>query len=116
MSMWSLLGIQDALAETPASPPHGGQGLMSLVWMLAAFMIIFYFLLLRPQAKRAKEQRKLLESLTKGDEVVTSGGIAGKIVRVADNFMVLSVADNVEITIQKTAVMTVLPKGTLKTI
>ncbi|MGB6976246.1 MAG: preprotein translocase subunit YajC [Gammaproteobacteria bacterium] len=120
MSMWSLLGIQDALADAPApapaSPAHGAQSLMSLVWMLAAFMIIFYFLLLRPQTKRAKEQRKLLESLTKGDEVITNGGLAGRIVKVTDNFIVLNIADNVDITVQKMAVVTVLPKGTLKAI
>jgi preprotein translocase subunit YajC len=115
MNLWSLLGIQNALADTPA-PVHGGESLMSIVWMLAAFMIIFYFLLLRPQTKRAKEQRKLLESLTKGDEVVTNGGITGKVVKVADNFVVLNIADNVDITLQKAAVITILPKGTLKTI
>jgi preprotein translocase subunit YajC len=116
MNIWSILGIQTALADTPAAPAHGGQSLMSLVWMLAAFMIVFYFLLLRPQTKRAKEQRKLIEGLTKGDEVVTSGGMTGKIVKVTDSFIVLNVADNVDLTLQKMAVITVLPKGTLKAI
>ena len=114
MSIWSLLGIQDAFAAPAAG--HSSESLMSIVWMLAAFMIIFYFLLLRPQTKRAKEHRKLMESLAKGDEIITSGGIAGKIVKVTDNFIVLSIADNVDISVQKASIMTVLPKGTLKTI
>ncbi|MCY1466511.1 Sec translocon accessory complex subunit YajC [compost metagenome] len=70
----------------------------------------------RPQAKRAKEQKNLLSSLQKGDEVVTSGGIAGKITKVADDFVVVEVSDNVELKFQKGAIAATLPKGTLKAI
>jgi preprotein translocase subunit YajC len=70
----------------------------------------------RPQAKRAKEHKNLLGSLQKGDEVVTSGGIAGKVVKVADDFVVIEASDTVELKIQKMAVAAVLPKGTLKAI
>lgn len=84
--------------------------------MLAAFIGIFYFFILRPQTKRAKAQRDLIAQLTVGDEVVTAGGIVGKVHRVADNFFVLAIADNVEVVIQKQAVAGVLPKGSLNKI
>ena len=84
--------------------------------MLAGFVVIFYLLIWRPQAKRAKEHKSLLGSLQKGDEVVTSGGIAGKVVKVADDFVVIEVSDTVELKIQKMAIAATLPKGTLKAI
>ena len=79
-------------------------------------VVIFYFLIWRPQAKRAKEQKNLLGSLQKGDEVVTTGGIAGKITKVSDAFVVLEVSDTVEMKFQKGAIAATLPKGTLKAI
>lgn len=80
------------------------------------FLVIFYLMIWRPQAKRAKEQKNLLSNLQKGDEVVTNGGIAGKIVKVADDFVVLEVSDTVELKFQKGAIAATLPKGTLKAI
>jgi preprotein translocase subunit YajC len=76
--------------------------------------VVLYFLMIRPQMKRAKEHKALLEALTKGDEVVTGGGIAGRVTRVNENFITLEVANAVEIQVQKQAVTLVLPKGTLK--
>lgn len=116
MSIWNLFGVSTAMAapETAAAPQGGG--MMSMVWMLVAFAFIFYFLLIRPQSKRAKEQRKLIDSLNKGDEVMTTSGIVGKIDKLNDEFATLTIAENVNITIQKNAIVTVLPKGTIKSI
>ena len=86
------------------------------VVFLGGFILLFYFLLWRPQSKRAKEHRQLISGLDKGDEVVTSGGIAGRIVRVKDDFVVIQIAEGVEIKVQKVAVAAALPKGTLKEI
>lgn len=120
MSLLNLLGITDAFAEVSAAAPAaahtGGPSTMVTIGYLVLLLVIFYFLLIRPQSKRAKEHRKLMEGLAKDDEVVTTGGITGKIVRIVDNYIVLSVADNVELTFQKGSVAMVLPKGTLKSI
>ena len=79
-------------------------------------IVLFYFMMIRPQAKRAKEHKNLLGGLQKGDEVVTSGGIAGKVTKVTDDFVVIEVSDNVELRFQKQAIAATLPKGTLKAI
>ena len=84
--------------------------------MLIIFIGVFYFLLVRPQSKRAKEHRQLMDNLSMGDEVITTGGIAGKVTKLRDSYAVLSIAKDVEITIQKGAIATVLPKGTLENI
>jgi preprotein translocase subunit YajC len=75
---------------------------------------VFYFMLIRPQMKRAKEQRAMIGGLAKGDEVVTNGGIAGRIDELGDSFVTLEIATNVKIKLQKSAITLVLPKGTLK--
>lgn len=114
MSLLSFLipTAQAADAAAPASPLGGG-----FEWVfLVGFLVIFYFMIWRPQAKRAKEQKNLLGGLAKGDEVVTTGGIAGKITKVTDDFIVVEVSDNVELKFQKGAVAATLPKGTLKAI
>ncbi|TPE48875.1 preprotein translocase subunit YajC [Maribrevibacterium harenarium] len=90
-------------------------GIFNLV-LLVGFVIIFYFLMWRPQAKRAKEHKNLLASLAKGTEVVTNGGILGRVTKVDDNYVALEVAENIEMKFQKAAVAAVLPKGTLKSI
>ena len=87
--------------------------IMSLLPLIAMFVLL-YFLLLRPQMKRAKEQKQMIASLQKGDEVITSGGTLGRVTKVSDNYISLEIASNVEITVQKSAVQTLLPKGTLK--
>ncbi len=87
--------------------------LMSLVPLLIIF-ILFYFLLIRPQVKRAKEHRKMVEGLQKGDEVVTSGGLLGRITDIEDGHLALEVAEGVRVLVQKASVSAVLPKGTLR--
>ena len=83
---------------------------------LIAMFAILYFLMIRPQMKKAKEHKAMIDALSKGDEVVTSGGIAGKITKVGDTYVGVEIADNVEIQLQKPAVAMVLPKGTLKSL
>lgn len=110
----SLFFISDALAAAPAPGQSGESGIMSIV-LLVGFVLIFYFLLWRPQSKRAKEQRNLLASLAVGDEVVTSGGLIGKINKVSDDdILTLAIADNVEVKVQKAAIVASLPKGSIK--
>jgi preprotein translocase subunit YajC len=103
--------ISDAVAE--AAPAAQTDPMTSLLFF-GGMILIFYFILIRPQSKRAKEHRELVGALSKGDEVVTNGGILGKITAVSEQFMTLEVADNVEIKIQKQSIATVLPKGSLK--
>lgn len=101
-------------APAAAQPQQGGG--FSLILMFGIFILFMYFVMWRPQSKRAKEHRDLIGSLAKGDEVVTAGGILGKINKVTDSYAVLTLADNVEITIQKSSIVSALPKGTLKSI
>jgi len=101
--------ISDALAQS-GEPTAGLTGLIFPI----ALIVIFYFLLIRPQQKRAKEHKKLVQNLGKGDEVLTTGGIVGRITDVGDTFSSLELADGVEVRLQKSAVAQVLPKGSLK--
>ncbi len=87
-----------------------------LPFFLVIFVVFLYLTVWRPQNKRAKEQKELLSSITKGDEVVTAGGIVGKINKITDSYIVLLVSDTTEITMQRSSVITILPKGTLKAI
>ena len=84
------------------------------ILMLVVFFVFVYFFIIRPQSKRLKEQRGLLNSLKQGDEVITNGGLVGKISKIEDNFVRLNIANNVEVVIQKPAVSALLPKGTVK--
>ena len=103
--------ISDALAESaPAAQAPVLEGLLFPVGIL----VFFYFLFLRPQSKRAKEQKKMVESLTKGSEVVTSGGILGKVVDLDDNFVQLEVSENTCIRVQRHTIANLMPKGTFK--
>jgi preprotein translocase subunit YajC len=104
--------ISDAVAQADAAAA-GGDPFLALL-PLVLFAVVFYFLLIRPQAKRQKEHRKMVESLAKGDEVVTMGGIAGRIADLGDNFALLEVSDGVSVKIRRAAVEAVMPKGTLK--
>ena len=83
---------------------------------LVVLIILFYFMLIRPQMKRAKETKQMLGALAKGDEVVTAGGLAGKIVSIGEVYVSLEIADNIVIKVQKSAINNVLQKGTLKTL
>ncbi|HEX7380817.1 MAG TPA: preprotein translocase subunit YajC [Nevskiaceae bacterium] len=103
-------------AAHAADAPAGGKSGDSMLGLLfpIALIAIFYFVLIRPQMKRGKEQRKMTERLAKGDEVVITGGLAGRIVDVGEVYLTVEIADNVNVKVQKAAVNTLLPKGTLK--
>jgi preprotein translocase subunit YajC len=107
----SELFISNAHAEGVAAPQGGG--FMEFL-PLVALLGVFYFLILRPQQKRAKEHKTLMEALQKGDEVATVGGILGKVTKVNEDSVAIEIADNVVIQVQKAAVQNVLPKGTIK--
>jgi preprotein translocase subunit YajC len=104
--------ISNAYAQAGASAPAGG-GIEFMI-MIAIFFALMYFMIIRPQSKRAKEHRKLLEALSKGDEVVTTGGMVGKISAVGENFLEVEVSEGTVVKVQKQAVTAVLPKGTIK--
>lgn len=104
--------IASAVAQDGAAP--SGMAAFQPLIMMVIFIGVFYFLLIRPQMKRAKEHRAMVTQLAKGDEVITSGGIAGRIEDVGDAFLTLEIASGVRIKVQKSAVGNVLPKGTLK--
>jgi preprotein translocase subunit YajC len=103
--------IADAYAQGP-----GGGGLAVFVDMLPIVFLLglIYLMLIRPQNKRAKEQKKMLESLTKGDEVVTSGGLLGKIMDVGDNFVLIDLGGDIKVKVQRQAISNTVPKGTVK--
>jgi preprotein translocase subunit YajC len=107
--------IGDALAAATATRGAQTDGTFSLL-MIAAIFVLFYFMLIRPQNKRAKEHRELVGKLKKGDEIVTSGGILGKVSNLDEQYIKISIADGVEVTLQRSAVSVVLPKGSLKSL
>ena len=108
----NLFGTAAYAAEAGAPPDAG---LVNLLF-LGGFVLIFYFLLWRPQSKRRKEHQALMSGLSKGDEVVTAGGIVGQVNKVEDDFVKIQVADSMELRVQKTAIGATLPKGTLKSL
>ena len=103
--------ITDAFAQGGA-PAQGG-GLLGLLFPIL-LIVVFYFLLIRPQTKRAKEHKQMVEALKKGDEVVTGGGVLGRITEVGENFLQVEVADGVQLKVQKHSVASLMPKGTVK--
>ena len=103
--------ISDALAQTPAATPGGD--LMAFLPMILIF-VVFYFLLIRPQQKKAKEHRAMLEALQKGDEVVTAGGVVGRVAKLTDQYASIEIAPSIEINVQRSAIAQLLPKGTIK--
>ncbi len=102
--------ITDALA---AAPQGQGDALMSFLPLIFIF-VVFYFLLIRPQTKKAKEHKLMVQALAKGDEVVTNGGLLGRISKVGDNFIELDVTEGVTVKVQRHAVANLMPKGTIK--
>ena len=104
--------VSPAYAQTAAQPAAGG-GLSFLI-MPVVLIAVMYFLMIRPQMKRSKEHRGMLDKLGNGDEVITTGGMAGVVREIDDSFITLEIADNVRVRVQKTAIGNVLPKGTLK--
>ena len=105
--------ISTAQAQAAAATPSSGGGI-SQILILVVFVAVFYFLLIRPQQKRAKEHQAMLAKLAAGDEVVTAGGIVGRVTEVGDNFVVVEIADNVRIKVQRAQITSLLPKGTYK--
>ena len=117
MSVLNLLDIGTAYAAPIATqkPSHPGS-FWSILWLPLLLILVFYFLLIRPQAKRAKEHRQLLENIVFGDEVIISGGIVGKVTLLKDSFVVLEIDKGTEITVQKGSITSVLPKGTIDSV
>jgi preprotein translocase subunit YajC len=105
--------LSDALAQGETAATTAGGSLMALL-PLVLFAVVFYFLLIRPQAKRQKEHQKMVESLAKGDEIITVGGIAGRIAEIGENFALVEIADGVQVKVRRSTIESVLPKGTLK--
>jgi preprotein translocase subunit YajC len=107
--------IASAHAQSAGAGAAGGAEIFNIIFLVGLF-VLFYFIAIRPQRKRQKEHAAMVGALAKGDEVVTSSGILGKISSLDDNYMVLTVANNVDLKFQRVHVHAVLPKGTLKTI
>lgn len=105
--------ISNAYAQ--AAPAGAESSLMSFLPIILMFVVL-YFLMIRPQMKRQKEQKAMIDALAKGDEVVTAGGIVGKVNKVTEGYIALEIADGTEILVQKAAVATLLPKGTIKSL
>ena len=107
--------ISSAYAQS-TSTPGGIENQLFQMWPILLMFAALYFLMFRPQMKRQKEHKAMLEALQKGDEVVVAGGIVGKISKLQDAYMHIEIAPNVEITVQRGAVTTALPKGTIRSI
>ena len=105
--------ISDALAEGGAAAASQSDPITALLFPIG-LLVLFYFFLIRPQSKRAKEQKAMVSALSKGDEVLTQGGILGKITKVNEGFVTLEVSNNVSMTIQKASIGSLMPKGTIK--
>lgn len=109
--------ISSAFAQTaPAAAAGGGDMLSSLTGMLpfVLLFVVLYFVMIRPQMKRQKEHRAMIEAIVKGDEVASSGGIVGKVTRLTEGFLYVEIAQGVEVQMQRSAVVQVLPKGSVK--
>lgn len=107
--------ISNAYAQSPMDSLGLGGNLTSFLPLVLMF-VVMYFLMIRPQQKKAKEQKSMMDALAKGDEVLTAGGMLGKVSKVSDIYVTLEVATGTEIVIQKSAITMLLPKGTLKTL
>jgi preprotein translocase subunit YajC len=102
-------------ANAAEGPAQQGGGWEMLI-MLGLFFVIFYFMLIRPQQKRAKEHKTMMDALQKGDEVLTTGGILGRVVKIKEQYVVVAINDNVEISLQRHSIAATLPKGTIASI
>jgi preprotein translocase subunit YajC len=108
--------ISSAFAQTAPAAASGGDMQSSLMSMLPLVLmfVVLYFVMIRPQMKKQKEHRTMVEALAKGDEVVSAGGLLGKVSKLGDSYLGIEIANGVEVQIQRSAVVQVLPKGTLK--
>ena len=107
--------ISEAFAQAAPAASSTESSLYSMLPLVLMFVVL-YFVMIRPQMKRQKEQRNMLASMAKGDEVLTSGGLIGKLTKVGDTYLGIELADGVEVTVQKNAVTAILPKGTIKSL
>ena len=114
MNLLDFLILVAQAQATGGAPAPGPMGSLSTFALPIILIAVMYFLMIRPQMKRQKEHKALLDKLSRGDEVITSGGVAGVITDIGENFITVEVADNVRIRVQRSAVGHVLPKGTLK--
>jgi len=105
-----------SLAHAADGAPTDMMGSLQQFLPLIVIFALFYFMMIRPQMKRAKEHKAMTEALQKGEEVVTSGGVLGKITKAGEAYITLEIASGVEVIVQKAAIQTLLPKGTLKSI
>jgi len=110
----SLLDFFISPAAAQAAAPGAAPSPVPSIVMMVALFAIMYFLMIRPQTKRAKEHRELVSKLAKGDEVITNGGIAGRVDDLGENFITVEIADGVRVKLQRSAIVAVLPKNTLK--
>lgn len=108
--------ISDAFAQTAAPGAGGIMGNLTSFLPIILMFVVLYFLMIRPQMKRQKEQKAMMDALAKGDEVVTSGGLLGKVTKVVDGYVTVEIAAGTEVVVQKSAITTLLPKGTVKTV
>ncbi|HKN78119.1 MAG TPA: preprotein translocase subunit YajC [Lysobacter sp.] len=110
-----LLDLLIAPAHAQAAAPASGTGgMLSTLLLPIVFIAVMYFLMIRPQMKRQKEHRGMLDKLQRGDEIITSGGIAGTVSEIGDNFVTVEISNGVQVRVQRGAIANVLPKGTLK--
>lgn len=114
MNFLTLLGISNAYGADAAVAAPQQQSIMSMLPLFLIIILFMYFMIIRPQTKRAKEQKALMANLQKGDEVLTSGGILGKIEEINGDFIILNLGKNINIHIQKNAIISCVPKGTIK--
>lgn len=106
--------ISNAYAQSPLDSLGAAGGFISQYGILILMFVVMYFLMIRPQQKRAKEQKAMMDALAKGDEVVTAGGLLGKVAKVNDSYVTVEVSSGTEVVIQKSSITMLLPKGTLK--
>jgi len=107
--------IGSAFAQATGGAPAGDAGMLSFLPIILMFVVLYIFMI-RPQMKRAKEQKQMIEALQKGDEVITAGGVVGRITKIGEAYLSLEVAQDTEISVQRSAVEMLLPKGTIKTL
>jgi preprotein translocase subunit YajC len=108
--------ISNAYAQTTAAADPGIMGSLTTFLPLILMFVVMYFLMIRPQQKRQKELKSMMDTLAKGDEVITAGGLLGRVIKVTDTYVTVEVAAGTEVVVQKNAVTALLPKGTLKSL